>query len=555
LLAVLALALPQNVDRLLKETLDAEEKLAMSRILIPPCTDAAERADFEKVVTRDAAKAEVQQFIARHADDDTAVPGAGGAAAPLRLRHFDLAGQGRFSEVHYLLTRIATFRAVRILDFETLHLQPHAGGAVGFNARVAVACWVDPPAPETKLPDRGAVAKVEDVEAALYRQRLDLIRSYQATVDQLGERMEPHALTDALFSLDGEWGERAVFLNELRYAAPDLTLRGVAIGMAAHDAVAPALKKAGLDAAPVEWTAAADCRAFIARGTTKSIPAAAHELAVHELFDERAASSCNPAPGPPAKTIRVRGTGPIMAQTHEIALSSALYLLNGVSSDHGYVVAPSVEGRVRLDLDHATIDDTLVALRTAGFAISKSPVHLVCSVACGDPPSRGQPSDPISFTITDAQVKDVLRTMEQIANDSIQLYAPPDLRGEVSLYLVDVPWTAVLDAVATVLGKTISMAPAAALVHVDELHTPPWRRAIGVADPAKLAVADVRLAGIAHSGDTWLAYADVLGAPGRVIELAAGTKLLDGEVIAVGPSKVTLKANDGRVVVVAGIKP
>jgi hypothetical protein len=519
LLAVAPLAVAEELD----ELMEVEKKLAMSRFEIPPCADAGMRADFEKAATQSAAKMDVKPFTVAYVEGDTPVPNA-----PLQFQHFDLGGEGAFSDVQWLLHRIAFLRELRMIDFESLHVQPRTGGNVAFDARVRIACWVDVPGTSHSV-----------------HERIAELRAQLAAVTATGEAMRPLRLTDGLALLSQAWAERPLLLSEVRYAPPALTLRGSVLGSAAREGLKPALQAAGFEPVQLDVAPSGDCRTFTAVVNVKGI-AGEPKLEPRDIFDDAAAPLCAPPPATPAKTIRVRGNGTLTVHTHDLDLTSALYILNGLDTSHGYVVGPGVSGRVRLDLENATIGDTLAALRNAGFAISDGPLHLVCATTCGTPAAAGKESDPVTITVTNAQVRDILRTFEE-AVPGTELYAAPATAGTVSLYVVDEPWQRILASVAAVLKTKVSLTAEKGLVRVAGLRAEPYRRSLIDPDPAHLAVADVRLA--ATTATT--AYAEMLGAPGRVIALDTGTKLLDGEVTAVDAQKVTIKTADGRTVTVS----
>src|SRR5262245_8437618 len=256
LIAVAPLARGQELDRLRQQVFDAETKLEKSRIHIPSCDNAELRQALEKNVSRYAASTEVKGFAMKRVEGDAA------GAPPIALQRYDLSGHGSFPAVHRLLHRFGTFSELRILDFESLRIQPRDGGTVTFDARMDAPCWVGTPAPPVAFPTGKSVV---EMEAAAYRQQLDRLLAQQAAIDQLRSRMHPLKLIDALGALDDQWGERPLLLTELRYTAPDLTLRGVTVSTAAEASVGPTLKTAGLDPASIDWKANGDCREFTAK--------------------------------------------------------------------------------------------------------------------------------------------------------------------------------------------------------------------------------------------------------------------------------------------------
>jgi hypothetical protein len=403
----------------------------------------------------------------------------------------------------------------------------------------------------------------EEVELAAYRGRLQQLRAATAAARELEARMQPRRLVDALLVLADVWGRGAVGVHDLRYTAPALTLQGMVLGAGAKAAVEGSLRDPRFELTRVVWSPAGDCQDFTAsaRLTAAAAPPSDDALPMN-MFIERDAKLCS---GPPASAVSVakRGSGPLTVHLRNADVSTLFLALNDISPTDGFIVEPDVTGRLNVDFDDVTMGEALGALGTAGVVFATpGPIHRICRTACGQPTVKAQKhtGEPLSFSIAEGGVIDLLRIFEEVSG--LQLHAPRDLQGDVSVYVAEAPWDAVFDSLIaafdrkyTIDGTGVYIGDRSAAVPLAKLLSAPLTlspRSLVEREPGKIAAADFRLAGIAGTnGGTWKAYGRVLGSPKFVFVAAPGASLLDASVAAVTADRVTLHTDVGRDVVVA----
>lgn len=536
----------QTLDEIKKQLSDAELALFKSRITLPDCS-AAPATELTAYI-QNAAK----RF---HLKSLTIQPAAIGQESPVRLDRIDLTGQGPFDDVDELLRRIAMQRLARILDFETMSIAAADGGTVTLNARIVVGCWSEPPAPPRPEVHGG------DLITAMYRQRLDTVRSWLSAVTKADERFQPEAVLNSLGALDKDWQNRAAVLTEFQLNQGTATLRGVVIGAQARAELDSSLKNAGFDAGHVITAAAGDCHAFTATAHVVPDESRPHDLAFR-LFDERASALCNAKPAQPPVAISGHGTGTLTLHLRDAEVADFFFVLNSISPHDAFIIEPGVKGRVNADLENVTAAEALAEVKKSGAAfVGPGPLHRVCPAACGAPTASSKKYDgaPISLSVRDAEVLDILRVFEKITGIAISV--PRTLDGRIGVFAQDEPWDRVFEGIVSAFhltytlkgdriiighGDTISVARAAE-AHVSDDRRP-WAT---LRDFERVGADDIHLAALAGTGDTWNAYAHLPGSPRTLVPLEPGRKLFDATVTAIGPTGVTLKTSGGRTTVLS----
>lgn len=521
-----AVAQQADLDRLRRELYDAEIAVEKMRYRVPPCGSASDLAEY---ATRYAKSAGVASFAMKPLEGSEPVAGT-----PVRLQRMNISGRGEFLHVHELLHRLAMESEFRRVDIETLEVKALDGGTVRFGARIAEACW---------LPDERPVVFPGN-EAEMYRRRTGELKAAASAFTQLGERMRPLRFVDWLAALDEQWGEHSVLLSELHYAAPQLTVKGIASGSPA--------KRAIERTAEVKWSPAGLCRAFTATGRVPARDFDEHHLAGTELFDERTSTLCSSSAPAPVKIAIPHGSGNLTLHARDIDIVGVFRVLHDLSPSDGYVVAPGVAGRIDADINDATIAEVLDAMRAAGVAyISPGPLHRVCKSDCGASKQTYQ-GELLSIQVNEAEAGDLLHVLSDVTQREILV--PRDLQGRVAFFARDMPWEQLLEAMMAVVGQTYTIdatriqigADRTAAIPIGALRTPLSRRTLVELDAKKIGVEDVRLAVLARAGGDWKAWARALGPSGLLIALDPGTALFDGRVVSVGAGRVTLRTDGGR---------
>jgi len=548
LAALSAHAQSGDLATLRKEVYDAETALLRARYHYRDCADPSVRSDFE----------ELHGLKVKRVAESEAVLLANGQPSMNRLTHLQISGDGDFLDVHSLLRRIASIGEGRALDFETLHLEARDGENVTFDARLALGCWDSASkALDVTFAPRGTVV---ETETAMFREKLTKLRAVLAAADQLVERMQPRRLREALATVADGFREHAVLVSDITYRAPELTLHGVALGAAARDAVTRSLRGARFESTRLDWSPAGDCRAFTATTRVTGKLPDADDLIPGEIFDERTKSLCAGAPAASATAIAAKGSGNLTLHLQGAEVTHVFEILHELSPADGFIVDGEVRGPVDVDLDNVTPAEAITALRTSGVAfITDGPLHRVCKTACAEIATQKYEGELISFSLTGADAADVLGGLHMATG--LEMHVPRDLKGTVSMYVLDTPWDLALASLVATLrlpyaidGMAVYFGPdRAAAVPIEKLPRVVSRRGeLSERSLDKLGADDLRLAGIAGADGTWKAYVRVPGSrTGRLIPLAAGTALFDARVERVAADKVVLRTKSGREVELA----
>jgi hypothetical protein len=383
----------------------------------------------------------------------------------------------------------------------------------------------------------------------MYRAKLDTLRAELAAISKLDTRLQPHAALDVLSALDADWKERAAALTEFRLANGVVTLRGVTLGTQARTGLEASLRKSGLDRSHIERSKLGDCQAFVASGRVQATTNDSHSLAF-DLFDERAATLCSANASLTQTAISSHGTGNLTLHLRDINIADLFYVLNAISPSDGFIVEPDLKGRVIADLENVTVAEALEAMRKSGAAfIGPGPLHRVCRTDCGAPSATSDKyaGEPISLTLRDADVIDILRTFEQITGLTISV--PRELTGRISIFAQDTPWDRLFDGIVSAFHLTYA---------IEKTHVTIGRGAISTSDAAKahgsayrrrwseirdvyrVASDDLHLAAIAGADGKWTAYAYAPGSSRTLLPLKPGGKLLDGTITAISATGVTM---------------
>lgn len=550
-LAVAALsahAQSSDLASLRKEVYDAETALLRTRYHYRDCADPSVKSELESLRGVEMKRVEGSEPVLL----------ANGQPSMNRLTHLQISGDGDFLDVHSLLRRIASIGDGRAIDFESLHLKARDGGDVSFEARLAIGCWDSTAkALDVTFAPRGTVV---ETESAMFREKLTKLRAALATAEQLNERMQPRRLREALATVADGLREHAVLVSDLAYRDPDLTLHGVALGAAARDAVARSLRGPRFEATKLDWSPAGDCRAFTATTRVTAKRPDADGLIPGEIFDERTTSLCAAAPSGSATAVSAHGSGNLTIHLRGADVTNVFEILHELNPADGFVVDGEVHGLVDVDLDNVTPAEAIAALRAAGVAfITDGPLHRVCKTTCAEIADQKYEGEPISFSLTGADAADVLGALHMATG--LEMHVPRDLRGTVSMYVLDTPWDLAMASLVATLRLPYTIDGMAVYFGPDRANTVPIekvptrsvsRRELSVRSLDKLGVDDIRIAGIAGANGTWKAYARVPGSrTGRLLPLTAGAALFDARVDTIDGDKVRLAMKSGRKVEVA----
>jgi hypothetical protein len=249
-----------------------------------------------------------------------------------------------------------------------------------------------------------------------------------------------------------------------------------------------------------------------------------------------------------ALTFRLRG----------VDLGDVFKVLHDVTG-HAFVVDGDVKGSVDVDVEGATLAETLAALPTVGVATT--PGHVIRVSREGGAPAAARGSRPytasrINFSFKNGDLIDILRLYEDVSG--LRVFTPPVVNGRVHVYCTETRWDEMLDVIAAANGMVAGVEGDHLFVLPEEIANvkgqpgavpvreakmtvrSPLRRSTGVAG---LMADELTLAGLSHTRGRWAAYAY---GPGRLLwTLTAGQAFFDGKVGSVDAKGITFETKAG----------
>lgn len=476
-----------------------------------------------------------------------------GRPTPMKLLRMEISGRDPYERVDVFLSRIA--QRPRLMDLETLRLKAEAGGTVSFAARFALPCYSDEenPTPVGSTPEM------------LLADHLSWLLGTHQKVEELTALSNPSQLAIALGVFGREIGNSAVTLTEVR-SAQEIVLEGVVSGASSRTALEPALKRAGFQVGNVQTSPAAECQKFsITARLDPGEPAQERAVVLRNgLFDDDTAAFC--ASRPSLGKVVARGATPegraLTLRMRDVELVHLFFALHDLTREE-FVVDPDVQGRVSVEVEGATIEETLAAMSAVGVAVGPGPLRRVSRAASrpAAPPARAPyTGERISVSLQDSGLAALLCFLEQVSQRKIS--APGELAVRLSIFVEDLPWDQILDGalasaglVSKPDGDRLWVGPASAAKvrgrskAVDVCEIPdsgPPSLLAPQRSLSEMRLADLELAGLGRGGDEWKAYAY---SPWRsFLPLKAGLKLLNGSVKAVSPTGVAFASDASEVV-------
>src|SRR6185312_3786051 len=361
-----------------------------------------------------------------------------GSPASLELRRLEISGRASYGDVLAFLHRMGDL--VRLTDLETLRLEVEAGNVVSFTAGFAFLCYLDTSEEIKPLPP--------DVVTA-YRDKLRELKATHRLLTEVTERSKPR-LVAALAAFDNLNRERATALTTLR-AGGEIVLKGVVAGASARDGLKPALAKAGFLVSHVEMSPAGGCQTFSATARLEAGEVPWEPVIFNGLFDFWATEVCSPEPT--GGRVVAHGTATsqdaLTLHLHGVRLSDVFFVLNELTALN-FVLSPGaagIKGRVSLDVEGATLDETLAAMSSVGVAVGPGPLHLVSRaekpLAATAPRPGRYTGEAIDLSVRSADLKVILCTLSVVLEKPI--WVPQNLDGVVTAFSADLPADQVLD--------------------------------------------------------------------------------------------------------------
>jgi hypothetical protein len=226
-----------------------------------------------------------------------------------------------------------------------------------------------------------------------------------------------------------------------------------------------------------------------------------------------------------------------------------IHLLTG----QAFLVDGDVTGRVTVELNKVTFEELVAALEKTGIDVQDTgPVRRVAMSHVPNRKSVSAPGEPTaSFALKRAEVREVLAVMTDI-DPTLAALGPPGFLGRVSLWAKDLPLSDLRAAVLEAAGLTerieegrrmLERKPGAEESLQPVAGSPPEQRLVLAAQ--ELAVMEFELAGVAASGESWLAVA--YSPTGVLNAYRPGDRLADGSVKSVSSTDATLDTDEGTI--------
>jgi hypothetical protein len=465
----------------------------------------------------------------------------------------DVAAVGRFSDVDRFFRQVALSH--RLPDVENLTLNATPDGSLRLTAVLRLS-YRPVKAPLPPPPDgarqRLAGASRQQIEQFARDQALALAKS-EAVASLRRARRNPRLF---LSELAAAARDRPVVLS---YASvgDDFQVRGLTVGEGASLDFERRLERGFCRITDFLKARQGGCHRFEVHGRCPVVgPDAELPLPAEDPFqqddtpcrvDRDAQRSI--AVKPPKSS----GKGSISLRLRDVDWADVFLALHLVTSQ-GFLVDGDVSGRVSLDFTNVTLDEALQAIEKSGLRVSEpGPVRRV-ALPRETPPHtvKGNGGTPTaSFTLKRTEAREILAVMTDI-DPSLASLGPPGSLGRLSVYARDVPLVDLRDAILDAVelkerleeGRRILEPPGGSDQAVTPVARVPRERRLSLR-PQDLAVLEFELAGLATSGNGWiaLAYSPI----GTLNAYRPGDRLSDGSVVSVESTDVGLATDEGPI--------
>lgn len=463
-----------------------------------------------------------------------------GSPSPIDVVRVDIGGTDHLGDVLFFLTMLRY--APGIVQLDSLHIEAAGAGSVTYAATLALPLYAG---------DRSERVRTGTDPIAAARAELDAARRLRDLLVNLVDDRQPAAASQAIAAFTNAVGPAPVALTEATIDG-NLRMSGIAIGAAARSAIANAVADAGLTATAVEIPASGLCRPFrVAAALPHTIPEEPALVIGNGLFDG-SADLCTHSNASPV-TVSFQGTNPdgIELFLADADIASIFRLLSSLT-DESFVLDHDVAGRVRLSVSGATIDETLDAMGAAGVVVGPPPLRRVARKGTATAPRDDDFSgERITVQLQRAALSDVLCLFTNLM--ALEFGMPPGLERQASIFANDLEWDRIVDGILAsqhlerriddtrvLLGSDATKIDPATLVDACAAASVSASTTSTFASVAieGLETSDLVLAGVAKSGADFIAQIEM---PGGVLrDLAVGQQLLDGVVVSVDRSGITI---------------
>jgi hypothetical protein len=477
--------------------------------------------------------------------------------APVASQPIEVSATGRYSDVDRFFRQLAQDAQLPDVARLTLSGTPEAlvrfTAVVHFPWRPARTPLPAPPA-GVRLPTFGLTRAQAD--GFLRDEALALART-EAVAGWRRARRNPRLF---LAELGAIVRERPVVLTSASLA-DEFQVRGLVVGEAQSRALESRFERGFFRVADFLMVRQGACRRFEARGSVPVVgPEAELPLPSEEPFQQDA-EPCKVdrdpgrAPAIRAEAPARKPGGPLTLRLRDVDLADLFLALHHVTAE-GFVVDGDVRGRVDVELGRLSLEEALAALRKSGLRVSEpSPLRRVSLAAIADTPpgapAAGQAERPASFGLKRADVREVLALMSEIDPDLAAL-GPVGFLGRLSLFARETPLREMRRAVIAAAGLSEGSEEGRSVLRrtggSEEALVPVAANGGGptlVLRARDLDVSELGLAGIATSGDGFLAFA--YGPTGTLNVYRVGDRLAQAEIKSIDATGLVVETDEGRI--------
>lgn len=159
-------------------------------------------------------------------------------------------------------------------------------------------------------------------------------------------------------------------------------------------------------------------------------------------FDLPPSPLCLADPEPAAGRIVVRGSkaGGLTMHLRAIDLADLFFVLHD-QTGASFIVDPDVKGSVDVEVENATLDDVLAAIRDV--TIGAGPLRRISRANPQAPQSKDYSGEPVSIILAEADLRDILCLYETITG--LKFLASPSLSVRANVFVRERPWDEILD--------------------------------------------------------------------------------------------------------------
>lgn len=481
-------------QELLKALYDAELKLELAKRSVPAELDIARERRFVDTVAQRLG----------FALDVKVLPSVE-AVGELALHWLEVSGT--YENLRNFLSLLAV-RDTRAGDLETLHADGKR-----FTARFVLPVFV------------GSQRSTD------LRRELERIRATQAAI----ERMNWTRLRDTSALLDVEL-PRSVRVTGVRIDG-ETSIEGVLAGAAARKSLLANIAKAGFAVPRLRMSPSGACRSF-------ALTARRGAAETQTAFDLAPSPLCRVDAEPRAGRISAKGSkGDLTFRFRDIDLADLFFVLHDLTGA-SFVVDANVKGAVEVDVEKATLDEVLSAMRGTGLVIGSGPLRRVSRPDAAPPQSKGYIGEPVSLILSEALLRDILCLYKEITG--LEFRTALGLATRVSVYVKDRPWDETLDLLLAGAGLRYTIDGARVLVGENATAS----ACQGFASSSfsdfrpkleELGAADLTLAGVAGT------KAYVYGPWRKLLVLEPGARVYDGAVKSIAMNGVRFTMDGGLV--------